>query len=99
MFNTRLYNEVWLWCCYGYLVQPQGGFAVVMVTGTDPLLTSGGVALDESPPCSTNTCYITAVSQSAVRVYLVPHINTGRGRGLWWQPMETLLAAALTTEL
>lgn len=44
-----------MWCRCSYLVQPQGAPAAVTTTGTDPLLTSVGVALDESPPCSMNT--------------------------------------------
>lgn len=38
-----------------HLVQPQGAPAAVTTAGTDTLLTSVGVAVDEAPPCITKT--------------------------------------------
>ena len=48
-FNNFCKKGVGGYC--SYLVQPHGAPAVVTTTGTDPLLTNRGVALDESLPC------------------------------------------------
>lgn len=59
-------------------MQPQGAPAVVTTTGTDPLLTSVGVALDEAPPCGTKTVTSQlAASQSAAEFISVELFSAG----------------------
>lgn len=52
-------------------MQPQGAPAVNTTAGTEPLLSSVGVAMEDAPPCETNRITsLLAVSQSAAEFVL-----------------------------
>lgn len=43
--------------CHSYRAPPLGAASVIVATGTEPLLSNMGGALEESPPCMTTTVH------------------------------------------